>query len=120
MVKKNTSFIKLKFDEVLYTKFDSNFIWDSNGYPYIHNKTLIECKKICDVSKIKLEAIQSLEKEPEPIIIISRWTDDQLKEIEQENVNNALLLLKDKQERLEWLQKIDKVREDTKQRSIYN
>jgi hypothetical protein len=121
MVKKNTSFTKSQFDETFYTKFDSNFMWDSNGYPNIHNKTLVECKEICDASKIKLEAIrlsQTLQKEPESSFLVlvdenhSHWTDQQLKEIQQEKITNALLLAKDKQDRIEWLQKIDKVREE--------
>lgn len=108
MVKNNT----IKFDEVFYTKFDSNFMWDSNGYPYMHTKTLNECKKICDVSKIKLEAIklsQTILKEPESSSIVSRWTSEQLKEIEQEKTNNARMLEQHHKSKLEWSKQLDKI-----------
>jgi hypothetical protein len=111
MVKKNTSFMKLQLDDPVYTNFDSNFIWDSEGYSYTHQKTLIECQKMCDdsLARSTLRKKERLTTVQKTLETSSHWTDQQLKDIEEEKKNNAFMLEQHHQSKVEWAERLEKI-----------
>lgn len=100
----------IQYKDVVYTHFDTNFMWDSDGYPYSHKMSPTECKNKCDDSLIRYHEFFKLKEQVTPIQFYkSRWTSEQLKEIEQDKTNNARMLEQHHKSKLEWSKQLDKI-----------
>lgn len=94
--------------DIIFVKYESErgIMWSSNGYPYDHkgtseeaNKMIEDCKKIKIIPEIKPEIIKQ-----------SRWTDEQLKEIEDDKVDYNLMIDKYNSGKQQWALQLNKIR----------
>lgn len=98
--------------DIIFVKYESErgIMWSNIGYPYDHkrtseeaNKMIEDCKKIKIIPEIKPEIIK-LE------IGESRWTDEQLKEIENDKVDYNLMMDKYNIGKQQWASQLNKIR----------